>query len=70
MMLGVPPDADYPWIFASESAHNPETNIIFSHLSIFVSDPISECWVVDNDIQMEETILQWIKALDFDILSW
>ena len=58
MMLGVPPDADYPWLSAFESAHNPETGIIFSYLSIFISDPISECWVLDNDIRIEETILQ------------
>jgi len=35
--LGVPPDTDYPQISASESASNPETDIIFSHQSIFVS---------------------------------
>jgi len=34
-----------------------------------VSDPISESWVLDNDIHMEETILQWNDAIDFDILS-
>ena len=33
-------------------------------------DPISEYWALDNDIRMEETILQWNKELDFDILSW
>jgi len=26
--------------------------------------------VLDNDIRAEETILQWNKALDFEILSW
>ena len=36
---------------------------------LFVSDPISECWVLDNDIRIEETILQWNKAVDFDIFS-
>ena len=34
-----------------------------------ISDPIFECWVLDNDIRMEETILQWNNALNFDILS-
>jgi len=34
-----------------------------------ISDPISEGWMLDN-IRMEETILQWIEAIDFDILSW
>ena len=35
--IGMPPDADYPWIFESESASNPYTDILFSHPSIFVS---------------------------------
>ena len=68
--LGVPPDTDYPRISAAESASNPDTDIIFSHPSIFVSDPISECCVLHNDIGMEKTILQWNKVLNFDILSW
>jgi len=33
--LGVPPDTDYPQI--SASASNPDTDIIFSNPSIFVS---------------------------------
>ena len=37
---------------------------------LFISDPISECWVLDNDICMEETIFQWNETIDFDILSW
>ena len=40
---------------------------------LFVSDPISGCCVLHNDIGMEETIFQWNKALNFDIfdiLSW
>ena len=37
---------------------------------LFVSDPISECCVLHNDIGMEKTILQWNKVLNFDILSW
>ena len=35
-----------------------------------ISDPMSECWVLDNDIRMKETILQWNEAIDFDIFSW
>ena len=35
-----------------------------------LSEPISECWVLDNDICMEDTILQWNEAIDFDNLSW
>ena len=35
---------------------------------LFVFDPIFECWMFDNDF-MEETILQWNKALNFDIFS-
>jgi len=35
-----------------------------------VSDPISERWVLDNDICMKETILQWNETIYFDILSW
>ena len=40
--LGVPPDTDYPRISISESASNPDTDIIFSHPSIFVSVSVSE----------------------------
>ena len=40
--LGVPPDTDYPQISASESPSNPDTDIIFSHPSIFVSVSVSE----------------------------
>ena len=36
---------------------------------LFVSDPISECWVLDYDIHIEESIIQWNKTLNFDILS-
>jgi len=36
---------------------------------LFISDPMSDYWVLDNDICIEETIIQWNKALDFDILS-
>ena len=82
LYLGMPPDADYPRISASESASNSDTDIIFSHPSIFVSvsipkvrcgyeygksnilfvpDPKSECWVLDNDIRMEETIFNEIR---------
>jgi len=35
--VGVPPYADYSWLSASESTSNPDTDIIFSHPSIFVS---------------------------------
>jgi len=37
---------------------------------LFVFDSISECWVLDNNIRKKESILQWNKTLDFDILSW
>ena len=40
--VGVPPDADYPWISAFGSASNPDTDNIFSHPSIFVSISVSE----------------------------
>ena len=39
--IGVPPDADYPRIFAIESASNPDTDVTFSHPSIFVSVSLS-----------------------------
>jgi len=86
-MTRVPLDADYPRISASESAFNPDTDIIF-HICQYpysnircgyrygkgnnwsISDLISEDWVLDNDIRMENTILQWNDAIDFDILSW
>ena len=35
--VGVQPGADYSRISAFEFASNPDTDIIFSHLSIFVS---------------------------------
>ena len=40
--VGVPPDTDYPRISVSESAFNPDTDIIFSHPSISVSVSVSE----------------------------
>ena len=75
--IGVPPDADYSRISASESGFNLDMNIIFhirqysysypypkvrygysKNAILSVSDPISEGWVLDNDIRVEETILQ------------
>jgi len=41
IQVGVPPDEDYPRISASESASNPDTDIIL-HPSIFVSVSVSE----------------------------
>ena len=40
--LGVPPNADYPRISVSESASNPDTDIIFSHPPISISVSVSE----------------------------
>ena len=80
--IGVPPDTDYPRISASESASNLDTDIIFSHPSIFVfvsylkgwcgygygksnilfvSDPISECRVLDNDILWKKLFFNEIR---------
>ena len=53
----------YPYPKGRCGYRNGKSNILF------VSDPISECCVLHNDIGME-TIPQWNKALNFDILSW
>ena len=40
--LGMSSNVDYLRIFASESVSNPDTDIIFLHLSIYVSVSVSE----------------------------